>query len=91
VKIDDRFDASPDVVARVVGGETMLLDMTSGTYFGLDEIGGQVWEKLEEGVSLAQACDSIERDYDVERAVLERDVLALAGELVEKKLIVPLQ
>ena len=87
MNIADRIDLSPDVVAREVGGETMLLDLSSGTYFGLDEVGGRVWQALEDGNSLAEACDRIEADFDVSRDQLEADVLALVGDLLEKGLV----
>jgi Coenzyme PQQ synthesis protein D (PqqD) len=88
VTLNDKLEASPDVVARVVGGETMLLDLASGTYFGLDDIGGKIWELLEEGTNLTQVCDAIERDYAVERHIVEQDVLKLVEELADKKLVV---
>ncbi|MBA3056244.1 MAG: PqqD family protein [Sphingomonadales bacterium] len=86
MKIDDRLEISPEVVAREVGGETMLLDLASGTYFGLDTVGGRIWQALEDGASLAEACDRIEREFDVTREQLEHDVLALAGQLIEQGL-----
>jgi Coenzyme PQQ synthesis protein D (PqqD) len=91
VTLNDKLEASPDVVARMVGGETMLLDLASGTYFGLDLIGGKIWDLLEKGASLTQVCDVIEREHAVERRVLEQDVLRLASELADKQLIVPVQ
>jgi len=87
VKLTDAFSIPEHVVAREVGGETMLLDMASGTYFGLDPIGGRLWQALEEGGTLALACDRIEADYAVERTKLEGDVMALAASLLESKLL----
>lgn len=87
MNIADRIDLSPDVVAREVGGETMLLDLSSGTYFGLDEVGGKVWQALEDGNSLIEACDRIETDFEVSREQLEADVLALVGDLLAKGLV----
>ena len=40
--------ASDDVVAREVAGETVLLNLASGTYFGLNETGTLIWELIEE-------------------------------------------
>lgn len=87
MNIDSRLVISPEAVAREVGGETMLLDLASGTYFGLDEVGGRVWQALEDGATLAEACDGIEADFDVSREQLESDVLKLANELLEKSLV----
>jgi Coenzyme PQQ synthesis protein D (PqqD) len=89
VKLTDPIAISPEVVAREVGGETMLLDLASGTYFGLDAVGSRVWQLIEDqGVTLAGACDILVGEYEVSREDLERDVLALAGQLVENGLIV---
>ena len=88
MNLTDTFALSDDVVAREVGGETMLLDLASGTYFGLDPIGGRLWQVLEQGGTLAGACDQIAGDYDVPRDVLEADILALVSQLVERRLIV---
>ena len=40
LNLDSRMEVAPSVVTRGVGGDTMLLDLDSGTYFGLDPIGG---------------------------------------------------
>ncbi|MEO5598614.1 MAG: PqqD family protein [Novosphingobium sp.] len=88
MNLTDTFALSDDVVAREVRGETMLLDLASGTYFGLDPIGGRLWSVLEQGGTLAQACEQMAGDYDVARDVLETDMLALVGQLVEKRLLV---
>lgn len=87
MNIADRLEVSPDVVAREVGGETMLLDLASGTYFGLDAVGSRVWQALEDGGSLAEACDKVAAEYDVARDQLESDVLVLAGRLLEQGLV----
>ena len=89
MKLTDRLTASSDVVAREVGGETILLDLASGTYFGLDSVGARIWALIEdtEGLSLAQVCDAIMGEFAVAREVLEFDVLALAKKLTEQNLV----
>lgn len=89
MNLTDALALSDDVVAREVGGETMLLDLASGTYFGLDPVGGRLWAVLEQGGTVAQACEQIAADYDVSRDQLEADMLALVGQLVERRLLVP--
>jgi hypothetical protein len=86
VTLDDRLDISSDVVSREIGGETMLLDLASGTYFGLDEVGGVIWAVLEGGGSLIEARDRVEQQFDAPRQVVEADLLALASRLVEQGL-----
>lgn len=89
MKLTDRFSTSGDVVSREVGGETVLLDLASGLYFGLDPVGGRIWELLaEKAQSLADLCNVIEQEYDAPREVIEADMVALAADLKERSLIV---
>ncbi len=86
----EKFRASDDVVAREVGGEMVLLDLVSGTYFGLGAVGSRVWEQLSHGeASLAQLADLIEAEFDAPRDVIERDLAGLLGQLVDKQLAIP--
>ncbi len=86
----ERFRASDDVVAREVGGEMVLLDLVSGTYFGLGAVGSRVWEQLSQGeASLAQLADLIEAEFDAPREVIEQDLAELIGQLVDKQLAAP--
>ena len=89
LNLDSRMEVAPSVVTRGVGGDTMLLDLDSGTYFGLDPIGGEVWKAIEGHKSLGEACDILEQQYEVGRDQLEQDVIALAGQLAEKGLVKP--
>ena len=90
MQLSERFAVSTDVVAREVGGEMVLLDLTSGLYFGLDPVGTRIWELVtEETRSLAEICDTIEAEFDAPRDVIEADMLALAAELRDRELIEP--
>jgi len=88
MQLDQRFQVSDDVVAREVAGEMVLLDLASGLYFGLDPVGSRIWDRLSEGpCSLAEVCDLIEAEFDAPRDQIERDIVELATQFAEKKLI----
>ncbi|MBV7258289.1 PqqD family protein [Erythrobacter crassostreae] len=88
MKLTDRYSASEDVVAREVSGETVLLDLKSGQYFGLDSVGGRIWSLLsEKSRSLTEMCDVIEEEFDASRDLIERDMLALLNDLKERELV----
>lgn len=82
-----RFRASEDVVAREVGGEMVLLDLVSGTYFGLGAVGSRVWERLSQGdASLGELADLVEAEFDAPRERIEQDLAELLTQLVDKQL-----
>jgi hypothetical protein len=72
---------------RLVGDETVILDLASGTYYGLDPVGARMWQLLVEGKSLGEACDLLLEEYDVARERLEADLLELAGKLANIGLV----
>jgi len=88
MQLSDRFTVTNDVVAREVGGEMVLLDLSSGQYFGLDPVGARIWELLSERPhGLNELSDCIENEFDAPREQIESDLIALAKQLLEQKLI----
>jgi hypothetical protein len=71
----------PDVVFRQLDDEAVLLDLKSGTYFGLNTVGTRVWQLLGEQATLSSVLDTLVAEYDVPRDELERDLLSLSQEL----------
>ena len=67
------------VIAQQVEGQSVLLDVDSGEYFALNEVGGLVWELCDGSHSVASMVDVICEQYDAESSV----VLTDATELLE--------
>ena len=83
-----RYRAAPDVVSREVGGEAILLDLESGLYFGLNEVGGVSWQQLDSGTrSLGELCDAVSAEFDADQPRIEADVTALMAEMVAQNLV----
>jgi hypothetical protein len=77
----------PQVMSRLVDDETVLLDLSSGVYFGLDGVGKRIWESVAEGHNLGQAVAVIITEYEVAEEQAQIDVLAFANDLVERGLL----
>jgi putative NIF3 family GTP cyclohydrolase 1 type 2 len=76
-----------DVLFQEVGGELILLHTASETYFGLNEVGAQVWATLEEATTLDALADRIEAEFDIDRQTLERDLEEVLSALAREGLI----
>ena len=87
MKLTDKVTIPAEVMARQVGEETVILDLASGTYFGLDPVGARIWELLGEGRMLAEVCEVMLDEYEVSRKELEGDLAELLDALVDKSLI----
>jgi hypothetical protein len=87
MKLSDKLDIPAQVMARDVGEEVVILDLASGTYFGLDPVGSQMWQHMSTGKTLAEICDAMLDEFDVTREELERDTLKLAEMLQSNGLV----
>ena len=87
MNLTDKPTIPAQVMARQVGDETVILDLGSGTYFGLDPVGARIWQLIGEGKTLGEICDTMLDEYDVTRESLEHDVMELVARLLEQKLV----
>ena len=87
--IDDQVTVNDEVVFKEIDGETVLLDVQRGTYFGLDPVGTRVWQSLVQHGSARPVMRSLLDEFDVAPDTLEDDVRRLLGELTANDLIRP--
>src|SRR6266853_5183934 len=79
--------ASPDVMIRSVGEESVLLNLRTELYLGLDPVGTRMWEALVESPSIQQAYELILAVFDVGDEELRRDLEEFIGKLLEYQLV----
>jgi hypothetical protein len=87
MKLDTKLAIPDQVMSRLVGDETVLLDLESGMYFGLDGVGRRIWESVEVGLSLHDTVKAIVAEYEVDEAQAQKDVIEFASDLVNRGLL----
>ena len=85
----EQFVVHPSVITRELSGETVLLNLESGVYYGLDIVGTRVWQLLTQGRTIASVCETMIEEYEVAPDVLRDDVSRLVGELRERGIVTP--
>lgn len=75
------------VVYRAFPTETVVLNLQTGRYHGLNATAGQMLEELERAGCVADAVSALAQTYDQPLEVLERDVCQLCRSLLERGLI----
>ena len=85
----EQFAVHPSVICRELSGETVLLNLESGVYYGLDAVGTRVWQLLQQGKTIDGVCDVMLEEYDVTPDVLRDDVSRLVSELRERGIVLP--
>ena len=71
-----------------VDGESVVLDLEEGVYYGLDPVGARIWDEIQEPTSVDEIVTAITAEYDVGRDRCLEDTLALVHDLEEKDLVI---
>ena len=83
------YRVATDVVSRGVRDETVLLNLESEEYFGLDPVGTRMWQVIEETGDPEEVIRRLLGEYDVEESVLRRDLADLIERLEKAGLLTP--
>ena len=86
ISLKDSLAIRPQVVFRQLDNEAVLLNLETGTYFGLDPVGTRIWQLIVHHGLLVRVLEALLEEYEVEPARLERDLLDLCRQLSEKGL-----
>jgi hypothetical protein len=82
-----RLAPAPDVLMQTVVGESVLLDLRSQKYFGLNEVGTRAWELLQETGDAGAVHARLQREYAVAADPLARDLDELFERLLRAGLV----
>lgn len=86
--LDQKLRIHPEVVdTELDADETVLLHLTSKTYYSLNATGTQIWQGLKEGLTLREISARLQAKFDVEAERADRSVLALVQELSQTQLV----
>jgi hypothetical protein len=75
------------IVYRTFAQETVMLNLDTGRYQGLNDTGGRVLDLLERGLTVGAAAETVAGEYDRPLADVERDVTAFCRDLADRGLI----
>ena len=87
LSLTSRVRWSDDQLAATVDQEVVILSVERGSYYGLDDIGSEIWQWLANEMRVDALCASLTEKYDADKATIEHDVLELLGKLAAEGLI----
>jgi hypothetical protein len=76
-----------DVLFRDLDGEAVILNLRTGTYYGLDEVGTRMWLLLVEHGRVGSAYTALLAEYAVNEDQLSGDLLGLVDKLASRQLL----
>ena len=87
ISFADRVRVPDDVLISNLQDESVILNLDSERYFGLDNVGTRMLTVLNTSDSIEAAYESLAEEYDVDRQVLRQDMLSLIENLLQMGLI----
>ncbi len=70
-----------DQIASELGGEAIILNLTSGIYYGLNEVGARIWELIQQPCSFDDIYQKLVAEYDVEPDICKQDLTRILEDM----------
>jgi hypothetical protein len=80
------IQAAPNQVFSEISNESVILNLSQGTYYGLNEVGTQIWHLIQTPTSVDAIVAQLLEEYDVSPEECRASVLALANSLQQQGL-----
>jgi hypothetical protein len=87
VSFADRAEVLPHVLVRFLDKESVLLNLETERYFGLDETGTRMWQVVTTAPNIDAAYQELQNEFDVESELLRLHFTELLGRLVDNGLL----
>jgi coenzyme PQQ synthesis protein D (PqqD) len=78
---------SPSVLAATVQDEIVMMSIERGSYFGLDDIGSDIWQRIEPPCSFGALIDALAADYEADRVTIATDVRVLLDRMAAQDVV----
>jgi hypothetical protein len=79
--------AIKDQVSCELEGEAVILQMSAGTYFGLNEAGCRIWSIIQQPRRFEEIVSRLIEEYEVDRAQMEADLRDLLLQMLDAGLV----
>ena len=87
VPFTNRAAAPTHVMVRYLDRESVLLNLETEQYFGLDETGTRMWQLVTASPNIDAAYQELLEEFDVEPELLRANLVELLSRLVDSGLL----
>ena len=79
--------AAPDQVSSELAGESVILNVKTGLYYGLNQVGASIWAQIQSPKTFQELCDALVTEYDVTPENCAADIRELLQDMISAELI----
>ena len=87
ISFSDRVTVPDEVLISNLQDESVLLNLNSERYFGLDNVGTRMLSVLTNSDSIEVAYESLAKEYQVDRQALRDDLIVLFEKILQQGLV----
>lgn len=73
---------------RIIEGEAVVLNLDSGLYYSLNEVGSKIWNLCDGTHNIKDITAAVCKEFEVEPGTAERDILEVMDDLVKEELLI---
>ncbi len=85
--LKDIVEANSNLMMADLEGEAVLLNIQTGRYFGLNEVGTTVWSLLKTPCSIEDILQHMQELYEVSSDALQEDLLQFLADMEKRNLL----
>lgn len=82
-----RYQAIKEHLCCELNGESVILSLKNGKYYGLNSVASRIWELIQLPLSVAEIESAILLEYEVENQVCEQAVSVFLKQMIDEELI----
>ena len=79
--------AEEQISGDLLDGEVVILNMNDDIYYGLDQVGGRIWNLVQTPITFGEIIQILLEEFDVDYQQCSDDVIALLEDMLSKELI----
>jgi hypothetical protein len=68
-------------------GQGVIMNIAEGRFFGVNVVGRRIWERLAAPQTLAELCAAIGKDFAVDAATCQAEVMKFVGDMVNRGIV----
>jgi hypothetical protein len=87
IQMDSNLVRDKNIIFSDMDGETVMMSIERGEYYGINPIGSRIWGLLQTPKRVTELCGLLLPDFDVAPEQCASDVLQFLNQMAEKGII----
>lgn len=84
---ENKFRKTDNFVESDIEGQAVMMSIENSKYFGMDEIGTEIWQLLDKDLTYAEMIDTLLNEYEIDSDTCEQESSEFIEKLLKYKLI----